>query len=186
LARPCANDEAWRTMEPSLFDEVADALRGLVPPELGELRHQARRYGIKAWYGPETPPREHYEAQVIAARHAADATVLALEVGFHAEHQRVGDNEAVIADLLAAERRWRRAIGPEAVAGPFLGRADVWRRLSETWADPDLGDRDLPLAIAARLTDYVSALEPWRRASGQAPRPVVSSRPERYEREGRR
>ncbi|MDQ1421191.1 MAG: hypothetical protein QOJ52_3153, partial [Acidimicrobiaceae bacterium] len=34
-------------MELSQFDEVADALRGLVPRELGQLRYRARRFGIK-------------------------------------------------------------------------------------------------------------------------------------------
>ena len=42
----------------------------------------------------------------------------------------------------------------------WLGRADRWRRVSETWPDPDLGDTELPFEVAARLTDYVIALEP--------------------------
>jgi hypothetical protein len=150
-------------VELSLFDEVADALRGMVPPELGDFRHRARRYGIKIWFGPERPLREHYEAQVIAADNVEDATVLALEVGFHAEHPEVADNEKVIAHLLGCEDRWRPMIGEEAVVGPFLGRPDVWRRVSETWPDPDLSDADLAFELAARLTDYLTALEPVRR-----------------------
>ena len=54
-------------------------------------------------------------------------------------------------------------IGGPVVAGPFLGRADQWRRISETWPDPDFGDPDLPLELAGRLLDYVEALEPLRR-----------------------
>jgi hypothetical protein len=54
-------------------------------------------------------------------------------------------------------------IGDEAVVGPFLGRPDVWRRVSETWPDPDLSDGDLALELAGRLTEYVTALEPVRR-----------------------
>jgi hypothetical protein len=154
---------ATSAVELSLFEEVADALRALAPAELGELRLRPRRYGIKAWYGPEAPPREHYEAQVIAAEHDADATVLALEVGWHAEHQQVADNEAAISRLVAAERRWRPMIGQEAVAGPFLGRAALWRRVSETWPDPNLDDPHLAVELAMRLTDYVAALEPIRR-----------------------
>ena len=38
-----------------------------------------------------------------------------------------------------------------------------WQRLSETWADPDLGDPELPMEVAARLADYITALEPLRR-----------------------
>ena len=46
------------------------------------------------------------------------------------------------------------------VAGPFLGSRDDWRRISETWPDPDLGEEDLAFELAARLTDYITALEP--------------------------
>jgi hypothetical protein len=149
----------------SLFDEVAEVVRGLVPAELGVLRQRPRRYGIKVWFGPETPPREHYEAQVVGADAVEAATTLAIEVGFHAEHPDPAANDAAIEPLRAAERRWRRALGGEVVVGPFLGRADVWRRVSETWPDPDLGQPELAFELGARLTDYVVALEPLRRVS---------------------
>jgi hypothetical protein len=145
-----------------LFDEVADLVRGMVPAELGEFRERHHRYGIKVWFGPVKPPREHYEAQVVAAKHVPGAKALALEVGFHAEHANVDDNEAAVTLLLAAEKRWRRSLGKEAEVGAFLG-ADGWRRVSETWIDPDLGEPDLAFEIAARLTDYVTELEPLRR-----------------------
>lgn len=153
----------WR-MELGPFDEVADALRGLVPSKLGEPRCRARRYGIKVWFGPAAPPREHYEAQVIGPRHVAGAALLGLEVGFHAEHPRPADNDAVIAHLVRHERRWRDVIGDEATVGPFLGGADNWRRVSETWPDPDLSDPDLGFELAARLVDYITALEPLCRS----------------------
>ena len=89
--------------------------------------------------------------------------MLALEVGFHSEYAKTADNDAVIAHLRASEKRWRRVIGRAAVAGPFLGRPDVWRRVSETWPDPDLGDAELVVEVAARLTDYVTAFEPLLR-----------------------
>ncbi|HZQ27132.1 MAG TPA: hypothetical protein VFA94_05480 [Acidimicrobiales bacterium] len=150
-------------MELALFDAVGEVLRGLVPRELGRFHCRPRQYGIKVWFGAaSSPAREHYEAQVIGAGYVDDAAVLALEVGFHAEHPKVADNDAALAHMLRHERSWRKAIGAEAVAGPFLGRADVWRRLSETWPDPDLSDPDLPVEIGARLTDYVVALEPFR------------------------
>ena len=150
-------------MELSLFDEVADALCGLVPRQLGVLRYRARRYGIKVWFDDETPPREHYEAQVISRDHVEEATVAVLEVGFHAEHPQEADNDAVTAHLLATEPQWRPQIGDEPIVAHFLGRAS-WRRLSETWPDPDLDDAELALEIAARLTDYILAIEPIRRA----------------------
>jgi hypothetical protein len=150
----------------ALFDEVGEALRGLVPVELGAPRLRAQRYGIKVWYGPAKPPREHYEAQVIGAQYVEDAAVLAIEVGFHAEHPKVEDNDLVLRRLVAQRRQWRKALGPHAIAGSFLGRPEDWRRVSETWADPDLGDPDLPIELATRLTDYISVLEPARRSSG--------------------
>jgi hypothetical protein len=150
-------------MEESLFEDVGDMLRGMTPLELGSCRYRAHRYGIKVWFGPEKAIREHYEAQVIGADEVEDASVLALEVGFHAEHPQAAANDAVIAHFLAHERGWRRILGDEADVGPFLGRQDAWRRVSETWPDPDLGAPDLALEVALRLVDYVTALEPVRR-----------------------
>jgi hypothetical protein len=143
-----------------LFDEVAEVMHGLVPRELGHLHCRPRRYGLKAWFGPANPTPEHYEAQVIAAGHVDDARTLALEVGFHAEHREVARNDGALAALLGKEKQWRRVLGQEAVAGPFIGRPDQWRRVSETWADPDLSDPELPVELGTRLTDYVIALEP--------------------------
>lgn len=150
-------------MELMLFEEVADALRDLVPSELGPVRCRARRYAIKVWFETETPPREHYEAQVIGPRVAPEASILAIELGFHAEHPQVAANDAVLGRFLDHERQWRRVLGDDAVAGPFLGRPEDWRRLSEIWPDPDLSDPETGIEIATRLTDYVTLLEPIRR-----------------------
>ena len=147
----------------SLFEEVADAVRGMAPPDLGELHCTTHRYGIKVWFGPAKPTREHYEAQVVGREHAPGASVLALEVGFHAENPKEADNEAVIAVLRDAEPAWRRELGDEPVIGSFVGRAERWRRVSEVWPDPALGDRELAFEVAARLTDYITVLEPCRR-----------------------
>jgi hypothetical protein len=154
-------------VEPSVFEEVGEAVRGLAPPELGEYRHRAHRYGVKVWFGPVMPPREHYEAQVVGREADERATVLAIEVGFHSEHPKAAENDAVIAHLLANEKRWRRALGKEAEVGAFLGRADRWRRVSETWPDPNLDDGELIIELATRLTDYITALEPVRRRRQQ-------------------
>lgn len=148
-------------MELELFDQVADALRAIAPPELGQLRTQPRRWGIKAWFDADECPREHYEAQVIAAKHVAGAEVLAIEIGFHAEHPKPADNAEALAPLLADEAAWRAELGPDAEAGDFIGRGG-WQRISETWADPDLGDPELCFEVADRLATYLTALEPVR------------------------
>lgn len=148
-------------MELGLFEQVADALRALVPAELGELRTHERRWGLKAWFDADECPREHYEAQVISPKHVADASVLAIEVGFHAEHPKEPDNEAALVPIEAGEAAWRDALGPDAVSGPFLGRSG-WLRVSETWADPDLSDPEICFEIADRLATYIEAIEPLR------------------------
>ena len=99
-----------------LFEEVCEALRGLVPLELGTFRHKTHRYGTKIWFGPEAPPKEHYEAQVVGVRDVPEAEVLAIEVGFHSEYPKPADNDEVLAALLAAEGEWRPELGDEAVA----------------------------------------------------------------------
>lgn len=147
--------------EPSVFDEVAAILPALLPHGLGELRMQPRRWGIKVWFGPPRPAREHYEAQVLGKDADPAAAVLCIEVGFHAEGAKEADNDAAIERLTARRSDWA-GIGDEAVAGDFLGGATRWRRISETWPDPNLGDRELPFEIAARLCDYITAFEPLR------------------------
>ena len=149
-------------MDLGFFEEVAEAVRGLVGGDRIGMRQQARRWGLKAWFGAERPAREHYEAQVIAPAWVDGATVSALEIGFHAEHPDVDDNEAAIGRLVAGQDRWRAALGDDAVVGPFLGRFPDWRRVSEAWPDPDLDDPDLPVQVALRLSDYIDALEPFR------------------------
>jgi hypothetical protein len=150
-------------VELGVFEVVGEALRALVPAELGPVRQRSHRYGVKVWFGPEKPTRLHYEAQVLGARHVPDAQALAIEVGFHAEHPRVEDNDAAVARLLDDERRWRRSLGPDVVVGPFLGRPEDWRRASETWPDPDVGDPELAMELSTRLVDYVVAFEPLLR-----------------------
>lgn len=146
--------------DPSLFELVADALRGLAPADLGVLRYRHHRYGIKVWLGPGTKaPREHYEAQVIGRQYVPEASVLAIEVGFHSEHPKEAENEAALSQLVRSERSWRKELGEEPIVGTFLGGAEHWRRVSEVWPDPDLNDPELVFELAARLTDYLTALE---------------------------
>jgi hypothetical protein len=141
-----------------LFEQVADGLHALVPADAGRWQQRNHRYGIKVWRGDAaTPPKVHLEAQVIGKKHVPGATVLAIEVGWHAEHPDPDANRHALEAVVADERRWRRTLGAEAVAGPFLGRRE-WARVSDTWPDPDLDDPDLPFELAARLTDYLVAL----------------------------
>ncbi|MDQ1397929.1 MAG: hypothetical protein QOG64_3188 [Acidimicrobiaceae bacterium] len=150
-------------MELSLFEEVAEVVRGLLPDDLGALRCRCRRYGVKVWFGAEQPAKEHYEAQIIGASAVDGASVLAIEVGFHAEHPGAAANDAVISRLAAREEYWRSDLGAEAEVGAFLGRAESWRRISETWPDPDLSDTEIGFELGARLADYIIALERIRR-----------------------
>ena len=151
------------TLQLHLFEQVADGLHSLVPPHLAPWRQRNHRYGIKVWFGSDLskPERLHFEAQVVGAKHVAEASVLAIEVGFHAEHPKAPDNVAAMVPLLAAEARWRRDLGPEAEAGEFLGRGG-WQRVSEAWPDPDLSDPEICFEIADRLATYITALEPLR------------------------
>jgi hypothetical protein len=142
-------------VEQSFFHEVQHVFEGFVIDVAGTLHSSAHGRGIKVWCDGAT--REHYEAQLVHL----DGTVV-LEVGFHAEHPKAGENQAVLDRLLADEHVWRAELGGEPEAGAFLG-VDRWRRISETWPAPDPDDTDAAIEIAARLADYVSVLEPRRR-----------------------
>lgn len=156
------------------FDHVAMALGR-------DLNVLARRWNIKVWPGGgsgDACPPLHYEAQVLSARHVPGARALGLEIGWHAEARDEAVNAAALDALLGAEKTWRKALGPDPVAGAFLGRASKWRRVSETWADPDLSDPDVVVEIADRLATYVAALDPvLRRATSHEPQPASAARP---------
>jgi len=145
------------------FDHVAMALQGGVPRSLGTLRVLPRRWNVKVWLDAEACPKLHYEAQILTPRHVPGAKVVGLELGFHAEDRDEAVNAEALARLVDAEAQWREVLGPDAVAGPFLGRATRWRRVSETWPDPDLSDPDVVVEIADRLAAYVTCLAPLLR-----------------------
>ena len=142
-------------MERSFFHQVQDVLEGFVADLDGELHTVAHQRGLKVWYDDAT--REHYEAQLIRLDGAT-----ALEIGFHAEHPKVAENDAVLARMVQHEDSWRAELGDDPVAGEFLG-ADRWRRISETWEPPDPDDVDAAIEVAARLADYMATIEPLRR-----------------------
>jgi hypothetical protein len=147
------------TIETHLFEQVADAVRSLMADDGATLHLRSHRRGVKAWFGPETPTRAHYEAQLIPRRHVDGIDGMAIEVGFHAEHKDPVHNEQILQELLDHETTWRPALGEESEAGVFLG-ADNWRRVSDVWLEPDLDDPDLAFEMAARLVDYLHAIEP--------------------------
>jgi len=142
-------------VERSFFHQVHDVLEGFVADLDGELHAVAHKRGLKVWF--DDAPREHYEAQLIRLDGAT-----ALEIGFHAEHPKVAENDAVLARMVQYEDAWRAELGDDPVAGAFLG-ADRWRRISETWAPPDPDDVDAAIEVAARLADYMATIEPLRR-----------------------
>ena len=127
-----ADEAAVLTWSCSSSTRSARCSAGLLPPELGELRTRHHRYGIKVWFGPAKPTREHYEAQVIGAKHVAEATVLAIEVGYHAEHRDPADNERALARAASAARsggarcsgprRWRASSSTTGTAGSACRR----------------------------------------------------------------
>jgi hypothetical protein len=146
-------------MDLQLFDEVADLVQSMAPSELGTVRTRSHRRGIKLWLDTDKPGREHYEAQLLSRRHVDGTDGMALEVGFHSEYPDVKKNEAVASVLADGEQSWRKQLGEPAELGAVYG-ADNWRRLSECWNEPDLDEPDLAFELAARLVDYVLAVEP--------------------------
>jgi hypothetical protein len=148
-------------VELPLFDQVGEVLRSLTPDELGQLRFQTHRRGIKVWFDTVTAPREHYEAQVLARRHIDGGEGMAVEIGFHAENPTVERNAEAVASIARTEKAWRKILGKGVEIGTFFG-ADNWRRVSETWLDPDLDDPEFPMEVASRLVDYLEAIEPAR------------------------
>lgn len=147
-------------MELPLFEQVGELARALVPAEIGELRFRAHRRGVKVWVGTDAATRLHFEAQLIPRRFVDDREGMAVEVGFHAEEGDVARNDAALADIGRAESTWRRELGDEPQIGPFLDRPEDWRRVSETWVEPDLDDPELAFELASRLADYVTQLQP--------------------------
>ena len=147
-------------MKQGFFDHVLDAFEGFADDAHGAVHASAHGRGLKVWFGTADgrSAKEHYEAQLIRV----DGGV-ACEIGFHAEHRDPARNEAVLAALLGEEAVWREQLGPEAEAGPFIGM-DEWTRISEVWDPPDPDDPEAPMEVAARLADYVDAIEPVRQS----------------------
>ncbi len=159
-ATRCTTSPTRRTLagvDAGFFDHVRNAFEGFVARVGGQLHTYAHGRGLKVWFDGDT--REHYEAQLIRVDGATR-----LEVGFHAEHAKAEQNDKVIGRLVAHEAIWRPELGDDAEVAEFLGRHG-WRRISEVWPPPNPEITDEAIEVAARLADYVLALEPVRRRS---------------------
>ena len=143
-------------MTEDYFTEVADAALGIASTEFAGGTARIRRYGVKIWFGDE--PKEHYEAQVISGAQ--------LEIGFHSEHPKVEQNQAVLDVLMRHEATWRSELGDEAIAGVFLGdRTQRWRRISEVWPDEGTFEQEVAMEVGDRLATYIVELERIRQAT---------------------
>lgn len=157
-------------MSTTFFADVADALWGFLPRPLQGFQRQVGAHNLKIWY---RSTHEHYEVQrisrAILRASGERAGASALEVGFHAEHPKVADNEATIAVVTAKETTWRRGLGREPVAGGFLGRPEIrdrWRRVSEVWVDVSTDEDGAAIEAAERLGAYIRTLEPMLKRRG--------------------
>jgi hypothetical protein len=140
------------------FENVLDALIGFLPRELRTQSSRITSRNLKVWYGDSD--REHYEVQAIGSRGR-----WRLEVGWHAEHRDLAVNDDALEGLLRSERSWRKKLGNGAETGRFIGDARrIWRRISEVWDGPNLWGPEAAVEAAARLAEYMEALEPVRRA----------------------
>lgn len=160
----------------AFFLEVTDLVVGFLPPSLRGFQQQTFGSSSRIWYDE---PHVHFEVQRISQTALRSAGVKgmreALEVGLHAEFPQNQRNDEVIQALLAHEKRWRRALGRDPVAGPFVGRrehATRWRRISELWDVADLDGEEVAVEAADRLAAYVRALHPLL---GDATRPGPGS-----------
>lgn len=150
-------------MSRTFFASLTDAMWGFLPRDLQDFQSEVGPHNLKVWY---RSPHEHYEVQRISKavlKAAGEKGTTALEIGFHAEHPDPADNDAVLAMLEAKERVWRRGLGREPAAGPFLGRreiADKWRRVSELWMDVSFEEDGAAVESGERLGAYIRTIEP--------------------------
>ena len=155
-------------MAREFFSDVADALREMLPRAHRDFHAQVWSRNLKVWFESQ---HEHYEVQQLGRAPLKSAHIDAasgLEIGFHAEHPTPSRNDEVLARLGTS---WRRALGDDAVAGPFIGRREIagrWRRLSEVWTTGELDGADAALEAADRLALYITTIEPLRTATKAA------------------
>jgi hypothetical protein len=147
------------------FESVGDALSNFLAPSLRGFSRYYTSHNLKLWYGDVR--EEHYEVQRISERAFRGKASLKgplLEIGFHTEHKDRARNDDVIERLTAAEKKWRRKLGPEVEVGPFIGyQSGSWRRISELWENAPLStEAEIAVEAAERLAAYIQAFEPLR------------------------
>ena len=151
-------------MSEGFYQDACDALVGFLPPDLVTFEHRLHARGLKVWFGEVH--REHYELQEVGMveRGGRDVLERGLEIGFHAEHRDPAANDAALAPLLRAEKRWRSALGADPSAGAFVNdQGRGWQRISEFWTGAEIDEPDTAIEAADRLAGYIAALEPLRR-----------------------
>jgi hypothetical protein len=154
----------------AFFEQARDALVGFLPPEWRDFGSYFTSRNLKVWFEPER--KEHYEVQLIS-RHALQAArrrtrTTVLEVGFHAEHTDAARNDDVLARLERSSKRWRKVLGDEPEVDAFVGmQSGAWRRVSELWEGDDVIEPEAAIEAAARLAEYIRAIEPVRRAKAK-------------------
>lgn len=132
---------------------IGDAVASFLPSSLRSFSSRASSRNLKVWYGPDV--HEHYEVQVLGPT----SRPRGLEIGFHAEYPDAAKNDDVLARLARREKSWRRALGRDPVAGPFIGKSSPWRRLSEVWDGNGLLSEEAAIESAERLARYIKALQ---------------------------
>jgi hypothetical protein len=138
------------------FEDCRDALIGFLPRDRRDFSSRLSSRNLKVWFGEAD--REHYEVQMITKSRRVH-----LEVGWHCEYSDKAHNERVLDKLISSENKWRKALGREAEAGRFVGPpGNPWRRISELWDGPNLWGPEAAVEAAARLAEYIDALEPVR------------------------
>ncbi len=138
------------------FEQIRDGVIAQLGDRFGAVGGYAHGFGLKVTIGADDRSKEHYEVQLVRGQLEGS---LELEIGFHSEYPKAERNDAVLASLTVHEKRWRKVLGAEAEAGPFLGN-DRWRRISETWTEFDFRDPECAFEATHRLTEYIECLEP--------------------------
>ncbi|MCA1831345.1 MAG: hypothetical protein ABR548_13000 [Actinomycetota bacterium] len=138
------------------FELIGDAVANFLPSTLRSFTTNISSRNLKLWYGEDDA--EHYEVQILGPT----SRPRGLEIGFHAEHREPSKNDEILGRLSKREKTWRRALGPDAEAGKFLGSQSPWRRLSEVWKGAGLLSEEAGIEAAERLAQYVRSLEPLR------------------------
>lgn len=129
----------------SFLRQVADELPTHLPPKYRDYDSEQWGRYLKVWFSDQ---KIHFEVQFLRNGR--------LEIGLHFESDRA-TNERLATALEGKESRIRRSLG-EAVR--FGSHGPRWRSVAERWSGGDLRGEEAATEAAARLAEYVVALEP--------------------------